>query len=380
MSAAGIEWLLGLLLLGGPAAAEPNPPPPIQEDLQGVGNDLDRERKLLEELSRESGSVLQTVSRINQEIGSAEARHQKAREALAELDEKRQEHQRQRDQAATEAQQAGGRLRQRLRALYKMGELGWMNLLFSAQSAEDVLLRLRTLKRLARTDHALIEDVRQSREVLALADRRLDEERLRLQSQGREVERQRQAAAAVRAERLKALQLLRGQAELHKKALKELEQARQKLLQVVATIEGRGATGKGFKSWQGRLPPPVEGGRLEVPFGRTVDPRFKTVTINQGVDLRAEAGAPVRAVYPGTVAFAEAFQGYGLLLILDHGGGYFSLYGHLERFEAAKGQRVKQGQAIGTVGETGSLKGSYLYFEVREGGKAVDPAEWVKLK
>ncbi|RME20690.1 MAG: M23 family metallopeptidase, partial [Deltaproteobacteria bacterium] len=108
------------------------------------------------------------------------------------------------------------------------------------------------------------------------------------------------------------------------------------------------------------------------------DERFGTVTVHHGLDLKAPAGSPVRAVYSGKVVFADWFEGYGLMVVIDHGGGYFSLYAHLDRLEVSKGQKVRKGQLLGGVGETGSLKGPYLYFEIRNRGKPVDPAKWIR--
>jgi septal ring factor EnvC (AmiA/AmiB activator) len=146
---------------------------------------------------------------------------------------------------------------------------------------------------------------------------------------------------------------------------------------LVASIEGRGSVATGFPSWRGRLPWPVAGGQLELGFGRQVDKRFGTVTVHKGIDIRALKGKPVKSVFAGQVVFAGTFRGYGLLVILDHGEGYYSLYAHLDSLAVKKGNRLRQGQVIGRVGETGSLKGAYLYFEIRQGGRAVDPQGWL---
>jgi septal ring factor EnvC (AmiA/AmiB activator) len=116
---------------------------------------------------------------------------------------------------------------------------------------------------------------------------------------------------------------------------------------------------------------------VEVGFGKVVNPRFNTVTVQKGLDIRAPAGAPVYAVAPGKVAYAGWLRGYGHLLILDHGDGYHSLMAHLATLRPALGASVSAGEPVGTVGDTGSLKGAYLYFEIRKGGRAVDPKPWL---
>jgi murein DD-endopeptidase MepM/ murein hydrolase activator NlpD len=131
------------------------------------------------------------------------------------------------------------------------------------------------------------------------------------------------------------------------------------------------------RSAHGRLLFPVPGGQIEARFGRAVDPRFGTVTLQRGIDVRAPEGAPVRAVHGGTVVHAGWFRGYGNLMIIDHGGGIFSLMAHLASLDRAVGDEVRRGDQLGTVGDTGSLKGSYLYFELRDGQKPFDPEPWL---
>jgi septal ring factor EnvC (AmiA/AmiB activator) len=108
-----------------------------------------------------------------------------------------------------------------------------------------------------------------------------------------------------------------------------------------------------------------------------VDGESQTATFRKGVEYEAPLGAPVRAVAPGGVRFAGRFRGYGKTVILDHGGGYFSVASHLSETRVAVGDVVAAGEEIGRVGDTGSLNGPELYFELRRGGEALDPREWL---
>jgi septal ring factor EnvC (AmiA/AmiB activator) len=132
----------------------------------------------------------------------------------------------------------------------------------------------------------------------------------------------------------------------------------------------------GFAGRMGWLPLPAAGPNT-VAFGRVVNPRFNTVTVQNGIDVGAPAGAPVRAVAPGRVVHAGWFKGYGNLVIVDHGEGYHTLVAHLGTMRTAMGEDVAAGAILGTVGDSGSLKGPYLYFEVRERGRPVDPRPWL---
>ena len=138
-----------------------------------------------------------------------------------------------------------------------------------------------------------------------------------------------------------------------------------------------GAERPAFAGTRGELPWPAEGPVTET-FGRKVHPVYDTVTLFKGIEIDAGAGTPVQAVYRGRVAFADWFQNYGLVVIVNHGDDFFTIYGHLNAVGVRTGEWVDAGAQVGTVGETGSLIGPSLYFEIREGADAVNPAQWLR--
>jgi septal ring factor EnvC (AmiA/AmiB activator) len=135
-----------------------------------------------------------------------------------------------------------------------------------------------------------------------------------------------------------------------------------------------------FTERRSRLDWPIEG-RVITAFGAEKNPNFNTVVMNKGVEI---APAPdkslVLAVHSGKVVYADYFQGYGNLLIVDHGLTYYTLYGHCSEFLAKVGDMVRAGQPVAVVGDTGSLKGECLYFEIRYRTKALDPLQWLKRR
>lgn len=156
----------------------------------------------------------------------------------------------------------------------------------------------------------------------------------------------------------------------------ELEQAEKQLAELVRRLSGP-ARPSGFEGLKGRLPYPTDG-IIEVGFGRVVNPKFNTITVQKGVDIHAAKGAAVRAVADGKVVYAAWLRGYGNLMIVDHGDRYHSLMAHLDSFGRTVGEVVKQGEELGRVGDSGSVKGPYLYFEIRKAGEALDPAAWLR--
>src|SRR5205809_355574 len=161
--------------------------------------------------------------------------------------------------------------------------------------------------------------------------------------------------------------------------ISELQARQRKLARVPPSKGGVEPPGVGFGNLRGRLPWPAEG-RIVTTFGAQVHPRFGTRTFRNGVDIEAAEGTDVAAVYAGHVIYTGWFKGYGNLIIVDHGHEYYTLYAHIAEIEAKEGEDVRQGQRIGTVGDTASLAGPRLYFEVRYQGKPQDPAEWLRQR
>ena len=130
---------------------------------------------------------------------------------------------------------------------------------------------------------------------------------------------------------------------------------------------------------RGQLPWPTEG-RVVAGFGRETHPRFGTETLRTGIDIEAPEGTPIRAVAAATVAYRGWLKGYGNLLVLDHGDGYYTLYAHASQILVDEGDQVKGGELIGRVGETGSVEGPRLHFEVRYQSRAEDPQLWLRRR
>jgi murein DD-endopeptidase MepM/ murein hydrolase activator NlpD len=142
----------------------------------------------------------------------------------------------------------------------------------------------------------------------------------------------------------------------------DLETARDSELDVASAGPGRQT-----------LPLPVEGGTLRKQFGRVVHKNFGTAFFHRGLEILAPLGTPVKAVLPGVVEHDGWVKGLGNVLILHHGGGFYSLYAYLSKVVPKKGQRVEKDTVIGAVGDSGTSDAPSLYFEVRENGRAVDP-------
>jgi murein hydrolase activator len=267
------------------------------------------------------------------------------------------------------------RLSPRLWGLYRLTRRRPLEVLLSAKDFSALLWRSRALRATMEEDLRLLRTVqraarlrRQAATELRRLQGSLDVRRAFLKEQG--------ALARAQQELLEeVVGAIKGEAELARRMVRDLELADADLTRIIREMKEGPAT-SGFGALKGKLPTPVSG-TIEVGFGKVVNPRFNTVTVHKGVDIRAPEGTPVRAVAAGTVVYAGWLRGYGNLLILDHGGGYHTLVAHLSTLLPPVGAPVAAGEVVGEVGDTGSLKGAYLYFELRRAGEAVDPAPWL---
>jgi murein DD-endopeptidase MepM/ murein hydrolase activator NlpD len=365
----------GILLFAGLASARPAEldAPAGEPDVEAAAPDpaaalgrIEAGGDVLAEVLRAEAAVAEAEEAMRLQVEEAEriAVHvARAREAEA--------------AARAAADDIVARLGPRLRARYRALRTGAAVRAMGADPAAAVRTE-RALDAVLAADLALLREARNARERLAAARASLEdlESAARIRAGARERARVRRTRETGRRDALVAA--IRESPVLKKRVASELDRQDRRLGERLKTLPSTPATGVAAR--KGSLPSPCPEAILEVPFGKVVNLKFNTVTSQRGWDLRARAGTPVRAPAPGKVAHAAWFGGYGNLLIVDHGAGVHTLYAHLQDFAKAVGDEVREGEVVGRVGDTGSLKGAYLYFEIRQDGKAVDPAHWIGRK
>ncbi|HEX7624024.1 MAG TPA: peptidoglycan DD-metalloendopeptidase family protein [Anaeromyxobacteraceae bacterium] len=347
--------------------------------------ELLKARKAAEEaaalaLGQREGSILSALDASEQGLLAA-ANAARAAEAERAAAERRLGRARE-DEVVAQSRLAGleAELSPRLRARARLGQLSELRLLAASSSLAELVKRRWLWERVVAHDLALLAAGQRALEERERARRAVEAEAGRIAALARAAQERRDELASRREEHRMLLAAVRGERSLHERAAVEAAGQGSKLAEFVAALPPAASGAPlhtGFAGLRGHLPHPVTG-QVEVGFGRVVDPRFETVTLQKGVDIRADGGAEVRAVAPGRVAHAGWFKGYGNLVIVDHGDGFHTLVAHLASMSTAMGEEVEAGALLGTVGDTGSLKGPYLYFEIRERGRSVDPASWLR--
>lgn len=184
------------------------------------------------------------------------------------------------------------------------------------------------------------------------------------------------------------LKKIRNEKNTYLAAVKELEKSSLELQSLIERLEeeltmGKGQfipeKGKGFATLKGKLLFPASG-KIISRYGNQVDSQLNTVTFQKGIEISTEHGKEIKAIYEGKVLYADWFKGYGNIVILDHGDSYYSLYAHLSKILARVGDRIEAGEVIALSGDTGSLKGPSLYFELRHHGKPLNPLNWLRIR
>ena len=306
----------------------------------------------------------------------------------------------QRDIARLENMRSGQEdaMAQRLRAMYRMQvQGGALPVLLSGDDPVAQAVRLRHLTTLATVDARLIREYRVNSEGLADRRGRLEARRGEMSALRTEAEGERAEADREAAKRRALLARVRDERVYHDRMVGELSEATRRLEAFIRDLQekrrvakvpppsskppkttpGEGMPGVGLGAMRGRLEWPAPG-RVVEEYGTRINPRFGTKTFRNGIDIDAAEGSSVHVVFPGHVLYTGWFRGYGNLIIVDHGSEYYTLYAHVADMKVAEGDDVRQGQVIGTVGDTGSLQGPRLYFEVRYQGKPQDPAQWLR--
>jgi murein hydrolase activator len=285
-------------------------------------------------------------------------------------------------------------LARRLRAMYKVhAQGGALPMLLSGDDPMTRAAAMRHLTSLAALDARLIQEYRGTSD--RLEDRKSREETRQRELATLRSDAQREQAEIDRdaAKRRSLLAKVRDERTYHERMVGELTEATKRLEAFIRDLQARqrrlakvpparsapDTSGTGFGALRGRLPWPADG-RVVATFGARVHPRFGTRTFRNGVDIEAVEGNVVAAVYAGHVIYTGWFKGYGNLIILDHDNEYYTLYAHIADIQVKEGDDVQQGQRIGTVGETGSLEGPRLYFEVRHQGKPENPEQWLRQR
>lgn len=271
-------------------------------------------------------------------------------------------------------------VRARLRAILRLGRSPELRFAVSPEGFATAVVKQRLLGRLVAGDRERLQRYREQLERLDAETRERDAALGKLAAADRDLHGQLAALERARHDKLALVAQIEADPAYNQSARRDLDAVDRALVEKIETFKAWQEKRYTFGRTRGKLLRPVNMSRIEVPFGPRKHPRFGTTTFHRGIDIRPNhpEHAAVRAVFWARVAYVGWLLGYGQTIILDHGRGWHTVYAHVDAVEVAEGDVVRSRQKIAEVGGTGSLKGRYLYFEIRENGEPVDPGEFFR--
>lgn len=271
-------------------------------------------------------------------------------------------------------------LAKRLRAIFKEGNMFPVKVLFSAEDFNDLIQRIKYMELVTAYDSSLFEKYDERLKQLEEGKRALLDARTKLTKLEQNTLEKKNAIKKEKSEKSAFLNKLKKEKDLGIKLKNELLEASSNLNNLIFKLEVKLGKGQGlnFADKKGWLALPVNGKFINK-FGKKRDKQYDSYIVYNGVDIKVAKGTPVRSIFSGKVLYANELEGYGNLVIIGHGKDYHSLYGHLDEIITKVGRTVQPSQIIGRSGDTGSLVGETLYFELRHKGKPIEPTRWFIL-
>jgi septal ring factor EnvC (AmiA/AmiB activator) len=368
-------WAALLMLLSiVPAHSQTNP------DLDRIRADIARLRRRLEDVRAQTQTAERELEAVDLELGIRSGELDIALRIEADLEQQQRDTEGQIAALAAQIQQQKTFLTKRLVALYRLGGLSYIRLLLSINGRRDPIEAMSMLTYLASRDSRAISHFDATQQQFRARSAELSARQRNVAEARKIIEQRRQAVAVTFARKQRLVALLRREGSQSEQQIATLEEKAVRLERLIDVLSRQNAgvvTAEDIRTVQGALSWPVTGKIVEA-FGRQMNPKFATVTFNNGLKIAASPGTEVRAIFPGTVLFSQWFKGYGNLIILDHGNRVFSLYGNLKSPAVAVGDRIRAGQAIAGVGEAEEAQLGYLYFEIRQDNKPEDPQTWLR--
>lgn len=345
-----------------------------EQELEAIRGDLARLQAEREQVRARQSGIAGELRRTEVEVRIQEQRVAEATAAQAVVIERTEAIVAQVAALEVQLQQLRDGLRRSLVGLYRMGRHGYLRLFLSLKPESSMLPGIRLLRLVARRDDDALERFRKTRTELEFEREQLAEQRRELDAWLQRERQQQALLAQLRQRQSVMLAAARNQGATLAQRSALLEDRERKLSGLLDLLSGRNPAplaGKPIQDFRGVLDWPVRG-HLEIPYGPRKDPRYRTAVPHNGISLAVEAGAAVRAVYPGRVLFAAPFEGYGQAVVLQHAGKAITLYAGLGAVGVRKDDVVALNAPLGTAAQ------GTFYFEIRLDNRPQDPKLWLR--
>ena len=341
----------------------------LESQLEDLQKQAEKQQAETDRLSERIGTVSEQLRELSADVKEAETEYKAIASELEATELRIEENQELLEETERELADKVALLRTRVRNVYMHGQVSYIDVLFGAKDFSDFLTRMDLFKRVIASDYDLVQTVQESKRVVeetraALEKQRAEEERLTKDAEEKHME-----LLIKKHDKDKLLEMMEYDREVSQRAYDELIAASQEVERLIQASRYRyqfPGGGSGAMIW-----PLI--GEITSEYGWRTHPIYGDARYHSGMDIGGDYGDPILAAAAGIVTYSGWISGYGYAVIIDHGGGISTLYGHNEALAVAEGQTVSQGQVIAYCGSTGNSTGPHCHFEVREGGEPVDP-------
>ncbi len=355
-----------------------------RKTLEQLKGKIEEKKKRADEAEKKRESVLQGIQSLDKRLIRHRQEHRNISKKLRKKDREIKDITKQLDTIRTSIQKRRDAILARLRVQYMEGRFGYMKALLAADSYGDFQRRRQYLSALSQRDYELLSAFRTDMARMEQAEYQRAEARAGMVAFKKNIERKLGDIRALQKEKKTYLAKITQEKDASNRMVEELKRSASRVDGLLRELEDRR---RALARRPPTVPPPSRGSKGALPwpaegqvvsfFGRQKHPTFDTYVQRKGIEIKTPEGSVIHAVMAGTVVYADWLKGYGLVIILDHANGFFSLYAHASKILTKVGDKVKEGNPIGETGDTGMIGENTLYFELREGAKAVDPLLWL---
>jgi septal ring factor EnvC (AmiA/AmiB activator) len=354
-------------------------------DLRGIKKKIAKEKQGISQVQKKEGSVLELLGKIEDEY---ERKTQELKEATTRLGSISAEMRRKEAEAEDLKLSLSARqelFKQRALALYRWSRAGGPQIIYNGGFSWGTVSRYkRYLESTVSFDRDLVQHLTAEAERHEVVQEGLTQTKAELDSRAEALTAAKEAVRREAERKKELLASLRREKESRQRAVQELEQAALRLQKMMEEISRRAvrktpqpSPGVGLGALRGSLDWPVKG-QLTSGFGKVRHREVSAEIFHNGIDIEAPLGEEIRAVEKGMVVFADRFSGYGKMVIVDHGERYYTIYAHLSEILKKTGDAVRRSESVGRLGDSESLGGAKLYFEMRKDGRSIDPVPFFR--